>query len=73
MRTTIDIPEDLHRIVVSLAAQTRNSLRFTASELMRRGLNVPTLQARAQRPARCNSNLANVTSLNGVACVSTTR
>jgi hypothetical protein len=47
MRTTLDIPEDLHQIVVSLAAQTRNSLSHTASELMRRGLNVQSRQARA--------------------------
>ncbi len=38
MRTTVDLPEDLHRIVVSLAAHTRSSLSTTAVELIRRGL-----------------------------------
>jgi hypothetical protein len=42
MRTTIDIPEELHQIVVSLAAQTHNSVSKTASELMRRGLHMQT-------------------------------
>ena len=46
MRTTLDLPEDLHQIVVSLAAQTRSSLSVTASELMRRGLNAPMRRAR---------------------------
>lgn len=38
MRTTIDLPEDLHRIVSSLAVHTRRSLSLTAVELIRRGL-----------------------------------
>jgi hypothetical protein len=41
MRTTIDLPEDLHGIVTSLAAHTRRSLSQTAVELMRRGLAAP--------------------------------
>jgi negative regulator of replication initiation len=45
MRTTVDLPEDLYRIVTSLAAHTRRSISQTASDLMRRGL-----EARAPHP-----------------------
>ncbi len=38
MRTTVDLPEDLHRIVASLATHTRRSLSDTVVELIRRGL-----------------------------------
>ncbi len=38
MRTTIDIPEDLHRIATGLAHHTGRSLGQTVAELMRRGL-----------------------------------
>lgn len=38
MRTTIDLPEDLHRIAVSLARHNRRSLSRTVADLMRRGL-----------------------------------
>jgi hypothetical protein len=42
MRTTVDLPEDLHRIVTSLATHTRRSISATAVDLMRRGLAEPT-------------------------------
>lgn len=38
MRTTIDLPEDLHRILTSLARHTGRSLGQTVAELVRRGL-----------------------------------
>jgi hypothetical protein len=38
MRTTIDLPDDLHRIATSLAHHTGRSLGQTVAELMRRGL-----------------------------------
>jgi hypothetical protein len=38
MRTTIDLPDDLHRIIISLSTHTRRSLSATAAELLRRGL-----------------------------------
>lgn len=38
MRTTIDLPEDLHRIATSLARHTKRSLGQVVAELMRRGL-----------------------------------
>ena len=41
MRTTLDLPDDLHRIVLSLATHTRSSLSHTAAQLMRRGLAMP--------------------------------
>lgn len=39
MRTTIDLPEDLHRIAVALAQHNRRSLSRTVADLMRRGLD----------------------------------
>jgi hypothetical protein len=41
MRTTIDLPDDLHRIVTSLATHSRSSLSRTAADLIRRGLELP--------------------------------
>ncbi len=41
MRTTIDLPDDLHRVVTSLATHTRSSLSQTAADLIRRGLALP--------------------------------
>lgn len=43
MRTTIDLPEELHRIATGLARHTGRSLSQTVAELMERGLE--------QRPA----------------------
>ena len=47
MRTTVDLPEDLHRIVSSLAVHTRRSLSSTAVELIRRGLTATTAEHRS--------------------------
>lgn len=41
MRTTIDLPDDLHRIVTSLARHTGRSLGQTVAELLRLGLAIP--------------------------------
>ncbi len=38
MRTTVDLPEDLHRIALALARHNRVSLSRTVADLMRRGL-----------------------------------
>jgi hypothetical protein len=38
MRTTLDIPEDLHRQIRSIAHDSRQTLSETAALLMRRGL-----------------------------------
>lgn len=39
MRTTIDLPEDLHRQAMSIARDTSRSLSETVALLMRRGLS----------------------------------
>jgi hypothetical protein len=38
MRTTIDLPDDLYRQVLSIARDTRRTLSDTVADLMRRGL-----------------------------------
>lgn len=38
MRTTVDLPEDLHRIASAIAQHTGRSLSQAVSELIRRGL-----------------------------------
>ena len=40
MRTTIDLPADLHHVVTSVAAHTRRSMNQTVADLIRRGLAV---------------------------------
>lgn len=39
MRTTIDLPTDLHHAVTSIAAHSRKSMNQTVAELIRRGLD----------------------------------
>ena len=39
MRTTIDLPDDLHRQAISIARDTSRSLSETVATLMRRGLS----------------------------------
>lgn len=39
MRTTIDLPDDLHRQALSIARDTSRSLSETVADLMRRGLS----------------------------------
>lgn len=51
MRTTIDLPEDLHRIAVASARDTRQSLSQTVAELLRRGLSAPCGAAEGEPPA----------------------
>lgn len=50
MRTTIDLPEDLHRIALSLARHSGRSLSGTVAELMRRGLDLDSRVAGPERP-----------------------
>jgi predicted transcriptional regulator len=51
MRTTIDIPEDLHRRVMSIARDTSCTLSETVADLLRRGLGEgqPATLARSDR------------------------
>lgn len=39
MRTTVDLPDDLHRQALSIARDTSRSLSETVADLMRRGLS----------------------------------
>ncbi|MCV7281735.1 antitoxin [Mycolicibacterium flavescens] len=39
MRTTIDLPEDLHKQALAIARDTGRSLSQTVADLMRRGLS----------------------------------
>ena len=43
MRTTIDLPADLHDAVTSIASHGRKSMNQTLAELIRRGLAHPPL------------------------------
>jgi hypothetical protein len=47
MRTTIDLPTDLHHAVTSIATHARKSMNQTVAELIRRGLAQPPLAAEA--------------------------
>jgi hypothetical protein len=40
MRTTVDLPEDLHRQLLSIARDTSRSFSETAVDLIRRGLGI---------------------------------
>lgn len=40
MRTTVDLPDDLHRQAQAIARDTRRTLSETVADLMRRGLGV---------------------------------
>ncbi len=42
VRTTIDLPDDLHRITTSIAKDTSRSLSETVADLVRRGLGRPS-------------------------------
>lgn len=39
MRTTVDLPDELHRQVRAIARDTQRSFSDTAADLMRRGLS----------------------------------
>lgn len=57
MRTTIDLPEDLHRIATSLARHNKRSLGQIVAELMRRGLEAPNHRvAEPQAPYRIDED-----------------
>lgn len=52
MRTTIDLPDDLHQIATSLARDTGRSLSQTVEMLLRRGLEPHSRVAEAAAPYR---------------------
>lgn len=41
MRTTIDLPDDLHRAASAIACERHESLSATVTDLIRRGLAAP--------------------------------
>lgn len=41
MRTTIDLPEDLHRITTAIARDQGSSLSETVAQLLRRAIGTP--------------------------------
>lgn len=48
MRTTIDLPENLHRIAIGLARHTGRSLSEAVADLMQRGLDAGPAQPGAK-------------------------
>jgi hypothetical protein len=62
MRTTIDLPADLHSVVHSLASSQRCSMSKMAVELMRRGLE-------AQAGGRASSSAPTVSPVTGLPLV----
>jgi hypothetical protein len=52
MRTTVDLPEDLHQLAASIARDTSRSLSETIADLMRRGLGQAPATAEVSRSER---------------------
>lgn len=52
VRTTVDLPEDLHQLAASIARDTGRSLSETVAELMRRGLGQEGTTAELSRSDR---------------------
>jgi Arc/MetJ family transcription regulator len=52
MRTTIEIPDDLHQQALSIAKDTSRTLEETIAELMRRGLGQDGGEVGVTRSAR---------------------
>jgi hypothetical protein len=50
VRTTIDLPEDLHKQALSIARDTNRTLSETVAELMRRGLGAGGTSAVSKDP-----------------------
>lgn len=51
MRTTIDLPDDLHQAVTLIAAHSRRSMNKTVADLIRRGLAPAASSPEAATPA----------------------
>ena len=50
MRTTVDLPDELHRLVRAIARDTHRSFSDTAADLMRRGLGAQAPETLSQSP-----------------------
>lgn len=61
MRTTIDLPEDLHRIASAMARHTRRTLSQTVADLIRQALEQP--RARVGETERPPYEISPVTGL----------
>ncbi len=61
MRTTIDLPEDLHRIAQALARHSGRSLSQTVADLLRQGLELP--RVRVAEPAAPSYTISPITGL----------
>ncbi|GAA4550452.1 antitoxin [Amycolatopsis samaneae] len=59
MRTTVDLPADLHRQALSIARDTSRSLSEVVAELVRRGLG----QGKPSEPSRSSKTGLPVVSL----------
>ncbi len=58
MRTTVNLPDDLHNAVASIAAHSRQGMNQTAVDLIRRGLAQPAAakDARSNAPVRVDKS-----------------
>ncbi len=50
VRTTIDLPEDLHKQALAIARDTRRTLSETVADLIRRGLGAGSAVAISKDP-----------------------
>ena len=50
MRTTIDLPDDLHKQVQAIARDTHRTMSQTVADLMRRGLNTASASPTSTDP-----------------------
>lgn len=50
MRTTIDLPDDLHKQALAIARDTRRTLSETVADLIRRGLSAKRSPAPSNDP-----------------------
>lgn len=63
MRTTIDLPEDLHRLAQAIARDTHRTLSETVAELIRRGLVAGNSSAAVSKDPRTGLPLVSVGSI----------
>ncbi len=50
VRTTIDLPDDLHKQALAIARDTRRTLSDTVADLIRRGLSAVSTTALSRDP-----------------------
>lgn len=57
MRTTIDLPEDLHRIAMAIARDSASTLSQTVADLIRKGLRSGVADGRAPYQVNASTGL----------------